>query len=355
MEGVMDIVKVETDCLESTSWSGLSYDVKQEIDPLSVMKWEAEDEPTMKTEGNSSFSVISSQQILVKRDENNEKYRVTSVSMKTDIDEDTALLGCTRKSRGVDSCTGIEEGTDIFSSSELQLSRYNTCNESHYGNRYSQSSDFAEPAVKCNETVTHTDTQGRSYKCDICGEFFRRREEFIAHARIHGLKKSFKCEMCGKGFSTKNTYVTHIRIHTGEKPFSCEICGKLFRDSGNLTVHLRFHSGEKRYECKFCKKQFYRTTELLRHERIHTGEKPYKCNFCGKGFAEVGNLTTHMRVHTGEKPYNCETCGKGFSKRGNLLTHVRIHSGEKPFRCPICGKHFSQYGHLSAHMRIHTR
>ncbi|XP_069673058.1 gastrula zinc finger protein XlCGF57.1-like isoform X1 [Periplaneta americana] len=421
----MDLLKEETDCCgESTSWTAECYDVKQKIDPLSVVKCEAEDEPNTKPQVKSSSAVSGSEQILVKHegdiseyldvkieaesscndqqsvlkeeenvdcnvdvmksevetsrcegyhfmtvkpddhagssqktddDETSPQFTHVWLGMKKDVTEDVSALPCsTKRNTVLDSCTSIEKNAAVHNASERQLPRYPFLNEGHYGSSSSHSIPFNKPTRQRSE-VGHTHVQGVTYKCDTCGEWFARKEEYLTHIRIHRLEYRFSCETCGKGFWTKSTYLAHVRIHTGEKPYSCDICEKSFRKSANLALHLRVHSGKKPFKCESCGKAFCRRMELVRHSRIHTGEKPYKCDFCGKGFAEIGNLTTHVRVHTGEKPYNCETCGKGFSKRGNLLTHARIHSGEKPFSCTVCDKNFSQYGHLSAHLRIHKR
>ncbi|XP_078009912.1 uncharacterized protein LOC110214195 isoform X2 [Phascolarctos cinereus] len=194
----------------------------------------------------------------------------------------------------------------------------------------------------------------RPYKCDTCGQGFKRNSDLMKHEKMHSGEKPYECNECGKAFSWSSALIQHQRIHTGEKPYECKECGKAFGWSSELIRHQRIHTGERPYECSECGKAFVRSSALIQHQRIHTGEKPYECNVCGKTFRHRPTLVYHQGIHTGEKPYGCSVCGKAFTQSTTLIEHRRIHTGEKPYECNECGKAFSRNSALIQHQLIHT-
>ncbi|XP_043840661.1 zinc finger protein 286A-like isoform X1 [Dromiciops gliroides] len=194
----------------------------------------------------------------------------------------------------------------------------------------------------------------RPYKCNTCGQGFKRSSDLIKHEKMHSGEKPYECNECGKAFSWSSALIQHQRIHTGEKPYECKECGKAFGWSSELIRHQRIHTGERPYECSECGKAFVRSSALIQHQRIHTGEKPYECNVCGKTFRHRPTLVYHQGIHTGEKPYGCSVCGKAFTQSTTLIEHRRIHTGEKPYECNECGKAFSRNSALIQHQLIHT-
>ncbi|XP_019713859.1 B-cell lymphoma 6 protein isoform X1 [Hippocampus comes] len=111
------------------------------------------------------------------------------------------------------------------------------------------------------------------------------------------------------------------------KPYRCNVCGAQFNRPANLKTHARIHSGEKPYRCDTCGARFVQVAHLRAHILIHTGEKPYPCHICGTRFRHLQTLKSHLRIHTGEKPYSCEKCELRFRHKSQLRLHLRQKHG----------------------------
>ena len=212
----------------------------------------------------------------------------------------------------------------------------------------------------------------KTYKCDICGKFWKNADRLKIHLRFHTGEKPFQCDVCGKSFVTRSHVKRHKLIHSEVKPHQCTVCEKTFTFNQQLTVHMRTHTGEKPYQCEICAHPCASLAALRYHKMSHTGEHPYTCSYCGKGFKGRSHLKNHERTHTGEKApkrirkkpaskssaiiarCQCDFCGNVFSNPYNLKLHIMLHTNEKPYQCNICGNAFRIPSTLKEHMMIHS-
>lgn len=178
--------------------------------------------------------------------------------------------------------------------------------------------------------------------CKILGKVLHRQE-------------TFQCAECSKYFKLKDSYLRHMRIHKDERPFTCHMCGKQFRDSGGLTRHLKdVHAKLKNFTCDLCSRAFASKATRDDHRRTHTGERPYICDSCGKTFKSKASLYIHSKLHTDEFPHVCSYCNKRFRRRQEVLAHVTTHTGEKNHSCDVCEKKFRVKSELARHKLIHS-
>lgn len=80
------------------------------------------------------------------------------------------------------------------------------------------------------------------------------KQNIVAHMKTHSNVKSFKCEICGKLFTRKNSKTKHVNINTCEKVFPCKLCERYFMRKGKMNLHTRLHIVEKPFECNICHK-----------------------------------------------------------------------------------------------------
>ncbi|XP_041638201.1 gastrula zinc finger protein XlCGF57.1-like [Cheilinus undulatus] len=230
----------------------------------------------------------------------------------------------------------------------------------------SESSRNSEPNIpdKIHQSSHNTDVSENqcnplqdqpSFKCDVCGESFKKNSVLQTHQCVHSGKETHSCKICGKMFKWKCLLKAHMRRHTGERPYSCTACGKGFLHLSILKQHNMIHTGEKPFTCTTCGKSFTQQQNLKVHIRTHTGEKPYSCGTCGKRFSHQNRLRDHNKTHTDDWPSICKMCGDSFRNSTDLKKHVeRVHLGKRPHSCSTCGKRFYSKAELTVHMRIHS-
>ncbi|XP_046824547.1 zinc finger protein 493-like isoform X3 [Vespa crabro] len=180
-------------------------------------------------------------------------------------------------------------------------------------------------------------------------------EQIKKQKNFSDTQESYQCIECGKFFKLKDSYLRHMRIHKDERPFTCHVCGKQFRDSGGLSRHLKdVHAKLKNFMCDICGKSFASKATRDDHRRTHTGERPYICDSCGKTFKSKASLYIHSKLHTNEFPHPCTYCNKKFRRRQEMLAHVTTHTGEKNYGCDICSKRFRVKSELVRHKLVHS-
>lgn len=121
--------------------------------------------------------------------------------------------------------------------------------------------------------------------------------------RVHLNVRNYKCNICGDTFKKSIGLKTHMYRHTGEKPFKCthEGCEKYFRSTNIRELHMRLHTGEKPYHCTIdgCNRRSTYWVDFSRHKyRQHAiFTKKFICHICTEVFPEGTRLKAHMKVH----------------------------------------------------------
>jgi uncharacterized Zn-finger protein len=123
------------------------------------------------------------------------------------------------------------------------------------------------------------------------------------------MKGKPRCKTCGEEFWCFNALVCHMSNENGENsycakeiPWGCEICGQYFNRKDGLKKHMMTHTAIKPYACKTCGKMFACPQGVTQHMRTHSTEGPYTCVRCGKMFKSKGGVRKHVRTHPMEEP-----------------------------------------------------
>nr|XP_054594395.1 zinc finger protein 239-like [Nothobranchius furzeri]XP_054594396.1 zinc finger protein 239-like [Nothobranchius furzeri]XP_054594397.1 zinc finger protein 239-like [Nothobranchius furzeri] len=355
----------------------------------------------IKEEQKELWTSLEGEQLHLKEETGPAKFPFTSVSIKSEDDEDKPLLSqlsyqqqmedrdvptsssadqtTAETGRGAESIRNpvLNPNEQISDSSETEVSgddvnlnvelldsgpkevlhkwslQRRVTVTSHSAIRSSECVVNKKNVTQHEDSCRKVQKKTKSFSCDFCGKKFSHKKSFNNHMRVHTGQKPFACELCEQRFSHWSNLNSHTRVHTGQKPFACELCGKSFSHRSNFNRHMRVHTGQKPFACELCEQRFSHGSTLNNHMRVHTGEKPFACELCEQRFRHGSNLTSHMRVHTGQKPFACERCGKTFNHRSNLNRHMRVHTGEKPFAHELSDQIFSHGSTLNNHESPH--
>lgn len=184
--------------------------------------------------------------------------------------------------------------------------------------------------LKIHSKSHATSEPAEVHECTICLKTFPNGRRLRAHRTTHTREerlcplKRYKCELCGEEFKKNYFLQIHLRYHKGERPYKCPICELTFVTKPERRAHFKKCVVKKKtYLCEQCGSRFGSACTLRKHERVHTGEKPHRCRYCEKAFSRTNTLKIHERQHTGERPYVCDQCTAAFKQRVSLVTHMR--------------------------------
>ncbi|XP_058066204.1 zinc finger protein 782 [Anopheles bellator] len=199
------------------------------------------------------------------------------------------------------------------------------------------------------------------YKCEFCGECFRRKDSHDRHRFTHTGVYEYACSVpeCGKAYTNRSHLKRHVRAnHTRplavlkQNTVDCEDTTCKLKFSTKLAMKRHYqtkHVLGKPYACDQCDERFWRKLQLKFHKFKHTDQYPHRCEHCEKGFVDLKSLRNH-RCHHNLR--SCADCSKKFTYWSELVAHRRLEHSKR-FRCEHCPKVFHTKRCLKAHARSH--
>ena len=162
-------------------------------------------------------------------------------------------------------------------------------------------------------------SDGRSYRCSICG--VRKRSAGNLNAHHRKIRKAQMCGICGKVFELASTLMHHMYTHN-ERCFFCEKCS---------------------YHCHF-------ESKLKKHNVTHHRQPSHQCihKNCGQWFKQKADLVLHVETHRKDL-ISCENCDYKTTLQKYLKEHMKSHENKLPYPCTICNKRFLWRSGLRAH------
>jgi hypothetical protein len=187
-----------------------------------------------------------------------------------------------------------------------------------------------EQSTTTTRNVKSNQNAKKEKKCLECGKIFKFNQTLKFHASVHKTSRDVPCSKCTMKFKDHRGMERHYKYQHIEncKTYECDFCGKFFKRR-SLKNHFAVHSNLKPFICESCGDTFKTATSLSSHVKHMHRERKHSCKNCGNAF--VG--TTYLREHRcrgaskREKNFKCTICEKAFSVKAVLNKHlIRVHN-----------------------------
>ena len=229
----------------------------------------------------------------------------------------------------------------------------------------------------------HVERTPNGYQCNVCFQYFRRRNTLIRHKLKHSNPDGILCSLCPRKFYSESDLKRHLKWHRGEVVFRkrwvvCETCGLRCHNTSHLKAHMRIHNPGDKFYCRVCKKAFTWERSCLRHERIMHSERkelpyvfhvelPDNLEIPGQSPSIASHetnmefnamnipITGYHNMESGEN-FSCDICLKSFKLRSSLVRHQKLHSNiHVLLSCHLCDMRFTSESARSHHLESHRR
>lgn len=163
----------------------------------------------------------------------------------------------------------------------------------HYGSLFlhvSRSHKRDENSVRCDvcyktmlkydlkkHMLIHQTVEGRNFKCDDCGKFYKTAHRLKSHKRNTHIESKFVCNYkdCGKRFKCNFRFKFHMNsVHLKIKNFHCTRpnCSNAYSDKQKLDKHIAIFHDKLRQNCPIdaCKFSVGRIDYMRNHLKKHS-------------------------------------------------------------------------------------
>ena len=152
----------------------------------------------------------------------------------------------------------------------------------------------------------------------------------VIKVTTYGIKKksnsdgrSYRCSICGvRKHSAGNLNAHHRRRHEAQM---CGICGKVFELASSLTHHMYTHD-KRRFFCEKCSFHGHFESELKKHNITHHSQPSHQCmrKNCGRWFKRKADPVLHVETHRKDL-ISCEICDYKMTLQKYLKEHMKSH------------------------------
>lgn len=156
-------------------------------------------------------------------------------------------------------------------------------------------------------------------QCNCCNEYYACQGLMERHLR----KEEDPHKLCGECpayFDKRDQLLAHRKIHNLPDVFTCTHCLEAFPTEKKLDAHLTPPNVTAK------KPVIKRDVESPIEEPAEKGKSKYTCDLCNKEYTYLHYLKQHLKKHKDNTlMHSCDVCGHEFKLRQNLLAHMRTH------------------------------
>lgn len=219
-----------------------------------------------------------------------------------------------------------DEPTSLIKIETLGVGDYMTEEQirEHIEDEEVDESDIFDGEIEVLEEDSETDYD-KFVQCGCCDEYYACYGLMQQHLR----KEEDPDKLCGECpayFEKRDQLLAHRKIHNTESVFACSQCLEVFATEKKLEAHL---TPQKPLPKKLVKQSKREGTASPTEEPTDKGKSKYTCDLCNKEYTYLHYLKQHLKKHKDNTlMHSCDVCGHEFKLRQNLLAHMRIHTGK---------------------------
>lgn len=140
----------------------------------------------------------------------------------------------------------------------------------HSSQRNRQTSSSAAPSRQSRRMAVST-----QYPCDICGQFYSRRDNLRAHQRVHSGEMPYECKYCGQRFRWLGAVRNHESNHARDGHTLPEN-QRLGSRSGSASTSSNPTSRERGRDSKRASSSSSRQRQVVHGERGRSGSSSHR-------------------------------------------------------------------------------
>ena len=243
-------------------------------------------------------------------------------------------------------------------------------------NTHEESRDFKQNVSttfnKCSTKDSKRRRKLQSLRCRTCRKQFKSENGYFRHCCKYFFSSTPRCEKCGLSFRRKNDLIAHQKMHldgtafeiSRKKLVKCGLCDETFSGLRALSVHVKSMHPlplEKKSldsESSDCDEKAQLTnTDVIRIKQelddvieiqpmVDEEEPPFVCDVCYERFFEEEDYESHieehdpdMREHSDQLKclvtLNCVECHRTFEKEF-MLDPLLTDEVKRSQKCNIC-------------------
>jgi KRAB domain-containing zinc finger protein len=124
-------------------------------------------------------------------------------------------------------------------------------------------------SLKVHYDLVHT--KKGFFPCPTCGKIFDVEHWLKEHLKkVHG-PKNHACPYCSHRTTRKtlmNKHIFHTHTHSNLRAFKCELCNSAFKRKPDMESHIRtVHGPSDQFNCLWCTSSFKKKSNQVRHYR----------------------------------------------------------------------------------------
>ena len=167
------------------------------------------------------------------------------------------------------------------------------------------------------------------FHCNVCGDFFKTKNDIDMHFRVHTIQKVNLCLICAKSYSTEKILKRHAKVVHEDGAHKKGV----HRKQNNKDSETK-----ERYFCRSCDYSTFNSS-LYENHIVDLKCYKYSCNLCSFKTSHSLKLTAHNENSEScsvKKKLKCGNCDFETNQKQKLKIHFEVEHESFVYTCSDC-------------------